>query len=607
MRLTPQSVIQQQDFTHPTLNLAFSELLKFMDKSVGIKSSRSGSVKISFSIGKVDGYSAAVEGDTITFTASSELEILYAVYTFAEEFLGFCFLWPDDDILNPRKNIELTEGLIVSPRIPAIKNRGLIQEFAFGENSLQLADWMAKNRLNYLLVWMKYYDDMPEDMKEYYRVRGITIECGHHNFEYFIPAEKYYKTNPEFFAVIDAEPIKPLANKDGFLGGGQLCVTNKGLRQELLHNIIEYCRKNPEVECISLIPNDGFGWCQCDDCRKAAKTPEKGEMFSLSTHVDKAQEIYHDLITYISEQLRNVLPHITLTFAAYVNYIEPAKNFLLKEKTAVHFAHYWRCINHNIDNPDCPINSKYMQALQKWRAAKNGGQISLYEYYMGVNLYISLPMIHHEQMFEEVQFYKENDIDGLLTQFQPDNWTAYCTNYYLMAKAAYGGHKDAIDRLYRSIMPQNPEKIKAFYDYAKGIVDSAGPCHISYPRALLNRTKLKQYQTLHALALELAGEKDDIFLKRLVIWTEYMVRFKSVFDDYIDGKPGIIKEINNFTQWAASHQDSKVFVVKNVKILMGKWLERIQAGLPWYHYSLDWEDEYIKIHDTTLNNCQKRL
>jgi hypothetical protein len=119
------------------------------------------------------------------------IEILYAVYHFAERSLGFCFFEPGHDRLTPSGDIDLCDGTVLSVGAAAIANRGLIQEFPFTQDNWRLADWMAKNRLNYLLVWMKYYDQASPAMREHYQVRGITIESGHHNFDYWIPARNF--------------------------------------------------------------------------------------------------------------------------------------------------------------------------------------------------------------------------------------------------------------------------------------------------------------------------------------------------------------------------------------------------------------------------------
>jgi hypothetical protein len=174
-----------------------------------------------------------------------------------------------------------------------------------------------------------------------------------------------------------------------------------------------------------------------------------------------------------------------------------------------------------------------------------------------------------------------------------------------MAKAAYGEDTDSVERLYKALMPDNPQKIKRFYDFAAEIVNSTGVCHITYPRALLNRTKIEQYEKLHEQAMEISRYAENDFAERLEIWTQYLLRFKKVFDSYISGDRDTQREIEEFIDWAQNYRDHGIFVYKNFSILMHKWLERIRSGQQWYHYGLDWEDQYIKIHDQVLNDTEE--
>lgn len=602
MILSSKTSVIKQTFSHETLALAFTELLSLLGRSTGATVSETDGINVVFNLRKAEGYLVEVNQQQLIFNAGSEVEILYAVYTFAEEILGFCFFEPGNDRWCSKDTIELNDGEIISRRLPLLKNRGFIQEFPFDDQSFQIADWMAKNRLNYLLVWMTHYDQATEEIKKQYRIRGITIESGHHSFNYWIPPEKYHEKHPEYFAINNGKRVFPSTDISEFLRGGQLCTANGDLRSEIVRNMVEYCRIHPELRTITLIPNDGFGWCECDECSVFYDKSHKGELYSMSEHVCQAQNIYHDLVADIATRISKELPDIKLTFAAYVNYIEPARGFTLKDNLAVHFAPYWRCLNHKINDTHCPINSRYMKTLEKWRAAKEGGDINIYEYYMGINLYVSLPVIHHEDIFDEIRFYSEKGIDGVLTQFHVSHWTAYGLNYYMMAKAMYGDTKDTIPKTMRAIFGNDADNAQAFYVAMKKLIQNAGPCHIPYPRSLLRRTKLEDYETIHALADKLASNAptDDRFRKSLYIWAEYLIRFKRIYDDYSNEK-NVAEDINEFLNWIKKHSQDNVFVINRVERLLAKWLERIEIGQPWYHYNFDWEDEHIKKHDTLLN------
>ena len=210
---------------------------------------------------KAKGFSVKAAEKALVFTAPTSLEILYAVYDFAEEYLGYCFYEPGIDNLDEfgGKVVLPLDKYLIRNRVPALPLRGLVQEFPFTDEDYIIADWMVKNKLNLLQTWLKYYVNIPEDMLDYFELRGIEITGGGHNFSFLIPAEKYAESHPEFFAERNGERIKPSSSKSALLLSEQLCTTNTELREELVKNIIELSKLHPRLKSLGLSPNDGFG------------------------------------------------------------------------------------------------------------------------------------------------------------------------------------------------------------------------------------------------------------------------------------------------------------------------------------------------------------
>ena len=326
-----------------TIKLAQSELESFCKKS-GIES-----LCVEFQHSDVKGYSLVNENGVLKFSAPTSVEVLYAVYDFAEAYLGYCFFEPGTDLRTDISG-EIPEGILFDHKEPKLKRRGFIQEFPFNEDSFVLADWMAKNRLNYLMVWMKYYDLISDELKEYFAIRGIEIESGHHNFSYWIPTSEYGKDHPDFFAMKDGVRIKPSEDKNALLLSEQLCTTNPELRAEMARKMIAYAKSHPEIKTLAIAPNDGFGWCECPECSKFYDPDDKGDFYCVSEHTYRAGRIYHEMYTEVVRQFNAECPDVDVTLMAYVNYSRPSKGFKLKKGMAVHFAPYWRCINHSIDD-----------------------------------------------------------------------------------------------------------------------------------------------------------------------------------------------------------------------------------------------------------------
>lgn len=605
MLLAPSTRIRMAECADdPTLHLARQELAGFLRRSPGVTVAAEGKIEACLEVEpRLPGYRLSVEDGRLVFAGRRAVDVLYCVYHFAEQDLGFCFFEPGIDRVNVKSQVHLPEGQLIDQRAPLLKNRGLVQEFPPAEDAMRLADWMARNRLNYLLIWMKYYDLFSPRLKEYYRVRGIRIEAGHHNFDYYIPAARYYAQHPAFFAVRDGQRVAPAPDDTPFLHSRQLCVTNQDLRAQVVDNMVHYLKKHPELDVLSLVPNDGFGWCECACCASHYDRRQRGDVFTIAAHVYPAQELYHDLVRDIASRLRARLPHVQLTLVAYVNYVEPARDFVLGDNLAVHFAPYWRCINHHLHDTSCPINHRYMQALDHWKAAKQGGMINLYEYYMGVNLYVSLPMVHHARLFEELPALARRGVDGVLTQFHLAHWTAYGLNYYCMAKAAYGDSQAAVERVFSNLFGSERQEAEQLFTDLRKVQDSAGPCLLPVPRLLLNHTDAVAYMHLVARAQQLADKAPaDAFRQSLAVWMRYLLRLKQLFDRYRAGED-VRPDLDEFVQWAEQRtQKHHICVADRLRKLINAWKEAIEQGRPWIHFNIDWEDRYVRAYDRVAND-----
>ena len=541
------------------------------------------------------------ENCKVTIYAPTEIELLYGVYSFAEEFLGWCFFAPGRDQYFPeRARLIPSDGVLITAKKPLLKRIGFIQEFPFNSETGDLFDWMAKNKFNYLLVWMKYYDELSDELKQSALDRGVEIESGHHNFDYWIPGSEYFKEHPEFFAEINGKRITPSGNSE-LLMSEQLCTTNPELRNEIVRRMDEYCGKHPEIKTISLVPNDGFGWCECSECSKFYDKKQKGDTYSISKHVYKAGGIYHDMVKFISSQLKKVRNNVNLTFCAYVNYCAPSENMRLEKGMTVHMAPYWHCINHAMDDPECSINSSYLTDINKWCRVKNGGEVNVYEYYMGVNFYLSLPMIHWEKMFRDVRKYNEIGVDGVLTQFHIPHWSVYGMNYRMLGRAGRGeDEKKSISQLMEDLFGNDASAGEAFYREIEKAMQDMGKCHIPYPRSFLKRITPEKLESFLDTAKTLFNKNpEENFRKELVVWCEYMVKFKKLFDRLSSGNAGI-SEIDRLLEWVHSHSDMRLFVLDRFDSYFEGMREAVRNGTAWVHYNFDWEDAYILEHDRTL-------
>ncbi len=534
------------------------------------------------------------------FSAPSEVELLYAVYDCAERFLGYDFFEPGTENFFPEKvNLSPGEGVLVSARKPRSRYCGFIQEFPFDQkNSAELFDFMAKNKLNYLLVWMKYYDELSVELKQYAAVRGIFIESGHHNFEYLIPPEKYGAEHPEYFAArAGSSVVKDLPGVSS--PTRQLCTSHPGVRQEIARQLLAYQRKNPELTRIGLNPNDGYGWCECphcsqyydDDDGRKCRLPSDQRYFY-------AERAYDGFIADVAEQVRRKEPGVTVNFFAYVNYCSPAPGFKLTPGIAVQMANYWRCVQHDIDDPDCPTNRGFLRDILAWEKAKAGGEFMIYEYYMGINFYMSLPLLFWQRMFDEFEFYQRHQVDGVLTQYQMNHWSVYGSNYRFMAAAARGGDfAEAMSRFYEYRFGACADMAKEFFAAVEGVMGSLGDCHIPTPASLFSRVELAALEKLLPLARRISRRLPDVRpAADLECWVRYLIRFKKMYD-LESSRKLTVQDLRQFIGWIKRQRSRRILATEKVIHYLKLWVEDVGNGMPCRFFDVDWPAEFRRRRD----------
>lgn len=565
-----------------TLKLVKSELIHYgITAEIVIEENLS-----SFEIRSVDGRPL--------IAAPTEVELLYGVYDCAERFYGWDFFEPGNDVFHPESVRPFPrEGVVVPAVTPRLKRCGFIQEFPFDDNAETTFDWMAKNKLNYLMVWMSYYDELSDELKTYAAVRGIIIESGHHNFNYLIPPEKYREQHPDFFAETTENKRRQLAGMPEITR--QLCTTNPALRDELVKNLLEYRKQHPEVKYIGLNPNDGFGWCECKTCSSLYNPSDRGESYSRSEKYYPANRIFNSLISDVGEKLHAASPDTVLNFFAYVNYSTPAPDFKLTPGVAVHLALYWRCINHVIDDGACGINSGYFRDILAWEKAKAGGCFNIYEYYMGINFYLSAPMLHFEQMFHEFELYSRHQVDGVTTQFWREHWSVYGMNYYFMARAARGeSAAESIERFYLTRFGKMAEEARNFYGKLDRILKRLGKCHIPHLVSFLSRTTIGELEALRADAARISENCELLPGKAFSLWIEYLIRFKD-FYDRSRSEVNAESEVRAFLEWVHAQKPYKLFVDSKFDTFFAQWFEDLAKGKNWRYFDEnDWHAEDVR-------------
>ncbi len=208
------------------------------------------------SLGK-DGFRIHVREDEVRFEAGTTHGFLNAVYAFLERYCGFAWLWPgpDGEVYDQVKTLAIPVGEFQD--MPKFLWRHLL----FSDIDDRETKWSA----------MEFHMQPDAVTQKAFRlwcrrnrIGGYKVLTGH-TWGQMINPEEYGKTHPEYFAQIEGSREKGASYWTG-KHGGQLCTTNPEVLELLVAKVRKFFDDNPEYDVVSISPNDGGGFCECDDC-----------------------------------------------------------------------------------------------------------------------------------------------------------------------------------------------------------------------------------------------------------------------------------------------------------------------------------------------------
>jgi hypothetical protein len=74
----------------------------------------------------------------------------------------------------------------------------------------------------------------------------------------YLPPEKYFAAHTDWYSEIDGKRKHDNA---------QLCLTSEDMTRELIKNVLDALRKNPDAKMIDVSQNDWAGFCTCAKCK----------------------------------------------------------------------------------------------------------------------------------------------------------------------------------------------------------------------------------------------------------------------------------------------------------------------------------------------------
>ena len=328
---------------------------------------------------------------------------LYSVYTLLEH-LGCRWFAPGElGEVVPRMET-VTVGPLDIVEKPSLSYRALMHHLAPTSEHVEWIDWMIKNKLNRLLAPLRVNpDDQPyeqnyeltkrvlgQDMAK----RGLLIEASHHSYtSYWLRKEEYFAAHPNWYALRNGKRV-----------AHQLCLSNPEVVGVMIEKVLDFIKRNPEVDIIGLYADDGQQYCQCDGCR------------ALGTLTDQNVHFVNQVARAVYEKY----PEKRLSVLAYYEIIKPPTRERLFKNLVL-----------SIASGDAVI-------VKGWRE-KGAREIYIYEYTLGLGTYAdtSLPHDWHRSTAVTLTDYKRMGLIGAAPQSELANFYTYALNYYVFARFSW--------------------------------------------------------------------------------------------------------------------------------------------------------------------------
>jgi hypothetical protein len=387
-----------------------------------------------------EGFFLSILKNRLYIVGADESGLLFAVYTFLEDYCGIRWFWPG----------ELGEVVpqVMSLGLPEL-NRLEAPDFQWRDRGPGGPLWGPHDRITKqrLLGVSEEHQEQVRLWETRNKWGGLNVQGGH-EWGNIVPPDKYGREHPEYYALVDGRRDRDFENFDG-KHGAQLCTTNPDLVPLFTTYFREYFAKHPECDALHVTPNDGGGFCECERCRaldtgkRLKKRPEKPVI---------TDRIYSFTNT-LAEELQKIHPGKRLVNMAYSWYVDPPENNRISEFVIPQYC-MWSCYLHWNEEK----RAEHYAIAKGWtEVAENVG---IYEYYVN-GAWPDMPRIIYIKIAESLRYLHSIGIN--LYQAQAgDGFAINGLNYYIASKLLWNVDADVealVDEFYE----------KAFGDAGKWI------------------------------------------------------------------------------------------------------------------------------------------
>jgi hypothetical protein len=315
----------------------------------------------------LEGVAIETRGSALVL-AGNKRGVLYAVYTFLEDYCGCRWFTPDCTVIPRGRKLDI--GKISVRYVPPLELRST--DYPCSRD----ADWAVRNKINGTQTGI---DDK----------RGGKISYSHfvHTFNDILNPAEHFAAHPEYFSEVGGKRVS---------GNTQLCMTNPDVLEIAKKTVRRWIKESPEATIFSVSQNDWKNYCTCAKC-KALADQEDSQAGPLIAFVNA-----------IGDDIAKDYPDKIIDTLAYQWGRKPPKTIRPSPNVCVRLCSIECCFAHSL--AECDKNRSFVEDIRGWHRLCN--RLYIWDYVINYAHSI-MPFPNMNVLRPNIRFFVDNGVKGM--------------------------------------------------------------------------------------------------------------------------------------------------------------------------------------------------
>ena len=359
----------------------YSDKCKKYGKEIMVGEAREKSAKEKIKDASEEAFIITKDGDDLIFDGNSPRAILYSVYRFLEDKIHFRCFASDCEYYENKDDIEFDDDIIY--------------DFPFEYREVYFTDAFTTN-----FASMNMLNSNLADLGKRQGGKNKWFNF-HHSFSDICNPNEYFDTHPEYFSYIDGKRVKEHT---------ELCLSNEDVLKIAIDKVKEWKKNNMDCRIFSVAQDEWMGHfikmaCECDKC-KALDDREEAQSASIVNFVSK-----------VAKEVNKEYPDVLIHTFAYQYSRKPPKTLIPDKNVIVRLCNIecsWsRSIEEEYKENSNSKGGLFYKDFMGW--SKITSRLYIWDYAVNFRNYL-LPFPNLRSMTKNIEFYKKNNVKGLLMQ-----------------------------------------------------------------------------------------------------------------------------------------------------------------------------------------------